>query len=251
MATKRSSSKSPPATSRQPKKPSRGGSDKQTASGPSARTPARASKGVVSRAASALLGGMHSTNADVRAEAAAGRLAKKMADTDELGRAFPANAIKAAEFGRKGALNPPQGQSAEAPSTDVSASTITETNSNDKTGDAAQAGENPNNAALEKVRVDSAGRALTTNQGVAVADNQNSLKAGLRGPTLLEDFILREKITHFDHERIPERVVHARGSGAHGFFECLRSADRSDHGRPVHRSGKAHTGLCSLLDRRR
>jgi catalase len=61
---------------------------------------------------------------------------------------------------------------------------------------------------------------LTTNQGVPVADNQNSLKTGLRGPTLLEDFILREKITHFDHERIPERVVHARGSGAHGYFEC-------------------------------
>jgi catalase len=55
---------------------------------------------------------------------------------------------------------------------------------------------------------------------VPVADNQNSLKAGLRGPALLEDFILREKITHFDHERIPERVVHARGSGAHGYFEC-------------------------------
>ena len=63
-------------------------------------------------------------------------------------------------------------------------------------------------------------RALTTNQGVPVADNQNSLKAGLRGPALLEDFILREKITHFDHERIPERIVHARGSGAHGYFEC-------------------------------
>jgi catalase len=62
---------------------------------------------------------------------------------------------------------------------------------------------------------------LTTNQGVPIADNQNSLKAGARGPVLLQDFILREKITHFDHERIPERVVHARGSAAHGFFECL------------------------------
>jgi catalase len=62
---------------------------------------------------------------------------------------------------------------------------------------------------------------LTTNQGVPVGDNQNSLKAGARGPVLLQDFILREKITHFDHERIPERVVHARGSAAHGFFECL------------------------------
>ena len=65
-----------------------------------------------------------------------------------------------------------------------------------------------------------AASALTTNQGVPVADNQNSLKAGLRGPALLEDFILREKITHFDHERIPERIVHARGSAAHGYFEC-------------------------------
>ena len=61
---------------------------------------------------------------------------------------------------------------------------------------------------------------LTTNHGVPVSDNQNSLKAGARGPTLLEDFVLREKIFHFDHERIPERIVHARGSGAHGVFEA-------------------------------
>jgi catalase len=64
---------------------------------------------------------------------------------------------------------------------------------------------------------------LTTNQGVVVADNENSLKGNPRGPTLLEDFILREKITHFDHERIPERIVHARGSGAHGYFELTQS----------------------------
>jgi catalase len=64
---------------------------------------------------------------------------------------------------------------------------------------------------------------LTTNQGLAIPDNHNSLKAGVRGPTLLEDFILREKITHFDHERIPERVVHARGAGAHGYFELTKS----------------------------
>jgi catalase len=64
---------------------------------------------------------------------------------------------------------------------------------------------------------------LTTNQGLPVPDNHNSLKAGVRGPTLLEDFILREKITHFDHERIPERVVHARGAGAHGYFELSKS----------------------------
>jgi catalase len=64
---------------------------------------------------------------------------------------------------------------------------------------------------------------LTTNQGVLIPDNHNSLKAGVRGPSLLEDFILREKLTHFDHERIPERVVHARGAGAHGYFELTRS----------------------------
>ena len=63
---------------------------------------------------------------------------------------------------------------------------------------------------------------LTTNQGLQVPDNHNSLKAGLRGPVLLEDFILREKITHFDHERIPERAVHARGSGAHGYFKVYK-----------------------------
>jgi catalase len=64
---------------------------------------------------------------------------------------------------------------------------------------------------------------LTTNQGVAISDNQNSLKTALRGATLLEDFILREKITHFDHERIPERIVHARGSAAHGVFRVYES----------------------------
>ena len=64
---------------------------------------------------------------------------------------------------------------------------------------------------------------LTTNQGLKINDNNNSLKAGARGPTLLEDFILREKITHFDHERIPERIVHARGSGAHGIFKLYES----------------------------
>jgi len=64
---------------------------------------------------------------------------------------------------------------------------------------------------------------LTTNQGIRVSDNQNQLKAGARGPVLLEDFVLREKIFHFDHERIPERIVHARGTAAHGYFECYES----------------------------
>ncbi|WP_312931745.1 catalase HPII [Pseudomonas sp.] len=72
---------------------------------------------------------------------------------------------------------------------------------------------------LGDVRSDATGQALRTNQGVKISDNQNTLKAGARGPSLLEDFIMREKITHFDHERIPERIVHARGTGAHGYFE--------------------------------
>jgi catalase len=66
---------------------------------------------------------------------------------------------------------------------------------------------------------------LTTNQGIPVSDDQNSLKIGERGPTALEDFHLREKIFHFDHERIPERVVHARGMGAHGYFETYESLE--------------------------
>src|ERR1022692_437402 len=68
--------------------------------------------------------------------------------------------------------------------------------------------------------------ALTTNQGVMLSDNQNSLRANPRGPTLLEDFILREKIFHFDHERIPERIVHARATGVHGFFELTASLEQ-------------------------
>ena len=76
---------------------------------------------------------------------------------------------------------------------------------------------------LSQSTTDATGQALTTNHGLKINDNQNSLKAGERGPTLLEDFIMREKITHFDHERIPERIVHARGAAAHGYFELTES----------------------------
>lgn len=79
---------------------------------------------------------------------------------------------------------------------------------------------------LDSVTDDATNEALTTNQGVKIADNQNSLRAGIRGSTLLEDFILREKITHFDHERIPERIVHARGVGAHGYFQAYEGNER-------------------------
>lgn len=70
------------------------------------------------------------------------------------------------------------------------------------------------------------GKVLTTNQGLTLSDNHNSLKAGPRGPSLLEDFVLREKITSFDHERIPERAVHARGAGAFGHFECTEDLSK-------------------------
>ncbi|MCA1066234.1 catalase [Rossellomorea aquimaris] len=76
---------------------------------------------------------------------------------------------------------------------------------------------------LEKYRVEDEGKHLTTNQGLKVSEDEFSLKAGERGPTLMEDFHFREKMTHFDHERIPERIVHARGFGAHGEFELYDS----------------------------
>lgn len=72
---------------------------------------------------------------------------------------------------------------------------------------------------LDQYRVDDNGKKMTTNQGLRVSEDEHSLKAGTRGPTLMEDFHFREKMTHFDHERIPERIVHARGSGAHGYFQ--------------------------------
>jgi catalase len=74
----------------------------------------------------------------------------------------------------------------------------------------------------DKAIVDNTGKELTTEQGLLVEDTDNSLKAGARGPVIMEDFIFREKMTSFDHERIPERVVHARGAGAHGFFEVYQ-----------------------------
>ncbi|MDB5062827.1 MAG: katE, partial [Mucilaginibacter sp.] len=76
---------------------------------------------------------------------------------------------------------------------------------------------------LGQFRDDANGQLMTTNTGTKINDDQNTLKASDRGPSLLEDFIFREKITHFDHERIPERVVHARGSGAHGVFKVYES----------------------------
>ncbi|MCG2593468.1 catalase [Ramlibacter sp. XY19] len=164
--------------------------------------------------------------------------ARRAAETQALAAAMPANPNKAAEHGFANGLQPPVGATVEAPSRLPTGSTLSEENGSEKTGSTAVEGLNATIEPLDRVRVDSGGRVLTTNQGVPIADNQNSLKYGVRGPALLEDFILREKITHFDHERIPERIVHARGSGAHGFFECLDPATDITRAAPFQEAGK-------------
>jgi len=157
-------------------------------------------------------------------DAATPAQAAQAADTQTLVAVFAHHSTAAVQTGRDSALSPPQGVTAKPPNAAVSASTLSETQVSDKTGDGQpQLGVNASTGSLDAVRVDDSGQMLTTNQGVKVADNQNSLKAGLRGPTLLEDHLLREKITSFDHERIPERVVHARGAAAHGYFECYEA----------------------------
>ena len=153
-------------------------------------------------------------------------LAIKFDATQKLAADMPYNVNKSLEHGEL-AMEPPEGQTATPEDPSASGSTLTETTGSDKAGAGRPSlGTNPTNLPLDRVRVDSSEQRLTTNQGVPIADNQNSLKAGYRGPALLQDFILREKITHFDHERIPERIVHARGSAAHGYFECYESLEK-------------------------
>jgi len=97
---------------------------------------------------------------------------------------------------------------------------------------------NPKSEQLGHSTTDNTDQALTTNQGLKINNDQDSLKAGERGPSLLEDFILREKITHFDHERIPERIVHARGSGAHGVFKINKSLSKYTKAKFLAEEGK-------------
>ena len=152
--------------------------------------------------------------------------AEQRAAAQALAAAMPHNANKALDFGRENAVTPPPGATVSSDSPTASASTLSEVNVSAKSSH------------LDRARSDASGQVLTTNQGVAIGDNQNSLKAGLRGPTLLEDFILREKITHFDHERIPERIVHARGSAAHGFFEAYEPMTAFTRAAPFQAAGK-------------
>lgn len=155
-------------------------------------------------------------------------LGQQLKATQEVAAKCPYNSAKAAEYGLQGA---PEGQHVAAPAL-VTGSTLSEANINAKTGVGPEYGH------LGQHRTVADGQALTTNQGVPIADNQNTLKAGLRGPSLLQDFIMREKITAFDHERIPERIVHARGSAAHGFFEAYEDCSDLTCATPFAHKGK-------------
>ena len=202
MATRnrKSSTRSTPAPAR--------AASRNTDSGPS-KAPAKTSKDPAARRAGA-------------AEEAASALAFNANKPDEYG-----GPDAAAREGRQVAIDPV-----------ATGSTLAEANDAGKAGLPPAPGEDPSVGPLSRVRVNSDGERLTTNHGVPLADNQNSLKAGLRGPALLKDFILREKITHFDHERIPERVVHARGSAAHGYFEAYESLAELTRAAPFREAGQ-------------
>ena len=162
-------------------------------------------------------------------------LADHAAEQQSLAEATPFHSAKSSEYGSTSA--PPEGPHEPMPSPTTGAGTLSEKNESLKTGPATLEPQSLDGS-LDSKRVNSEGLVLTTNQGVPVANNQDSLKAGLRGPTLLEDFILREKITHFDHERIPERIVHARGSAAHGYFEAYEPLTAVTRAAPFIEAGK-------------
>ena len=172
-------------------------------------------------------------------DASAQRLATMKVGAQLASAAMPSNTLKPSEIGLDNGHMPEAGTPVEPHAVVDTASTVTENVASAKLGDGTPVqGYNPGNESLDRVRVDSGGQRLTTNMGIPISDNQNSLKAGLRGPTLLEDFVLREKITHFDHERIPERVVHARGSAAHGYFESYQDLSPITKAAPFAETGK-------------
>jgi catalase len=164
-------------------------------------------------------------------------LADHAAEQQALAEGMPFNSAKPSEYGARFTAAPVEGVHEPMPSPTTGAGTLSEKNESLKTGGPALEPQSLDGS-LEPKRVNSAGQVLTTNQGVPVGNNQDSLKAGLRGPTLLEDFILREKITHFDHERIPERIVHARGSAAHGYFEAYEPLTDLTRAAPFAEAGK-------------
>lgn len=165
-------------------------------------------------------------------------LLQKTAASQQLAAAMAVNPKEDGQYG-DAARTPAEGVHVATGEALATASTAGETIPSAKTGAGQPVlGESAANASLDRARSDDSGCVLTTNQGVPVGDNQNSLKAGLRGPTLMEDFILREKLTHFDHERIPERVVHARGSAAHGYFECYKEQSKHTRAALFAKAGK-------------
>ncbi len=171
-------------------------------------------------------------------EASGDRAVERAVATDALVASMPYNTSKPNEYQAGGGSHAPAGDHVLEVAPDVTASTLSESNVSAKTGNPANDGARAPAGTLERVRANSVGQMLTTNHGVPIADNQHSLTAGVRGPALLKDFILREKITHFDHERIPERIVHARGSGAHGFFEAYVALDKITRAAPFQEAGK-------------
>ncbi|MEK8029456.1 catalase [Ideonella sp. DXS29W] len=180
-------------------------------------------------------GGPSSSGSDDAPDASA----RHAAGVQALAASMPYPVNKRLEHGLEHGHHPSPGATAEPASAEVTASTLSEGRASRKLGEGLPSiGHNPAVGPLDRVRTDASAQALTTNQGVRVGDNQNSLKAGLRGPALLEDFILREKITHFDHERIPERIVHARGSAAHGYFECTRAVPELTRAAPFQTEGQ-------------
>jgi catalase len=215
------------ATSKSPKSAARRDSDKKSGRRNDPAGATSANKGAASGSTSrSTVSGPTRAAGQRAATKAADAMVAKLEATETLAAAIPHNRNKPLEYG-DASREPQAGKTAQPASPAATGSTLTEAIPSNKAGDGRpRMGFNPGNTPLDRVRVDSSARELTTNQGVKVADNQHSLKAGLRGPTLMEDFILREKITHFDHERIPERIVHARGSAAHGFFECYKPLTR-------------------------
>jgi len=176
--------------------------------------------------------------------------AQKMAAENKAAN-MPTNPLKAGEYDLENGHHPVQGPCSRPASPMDTASTVTEKTLSAKTGAGHPVmGSNTANAALDRFRTDASGHALTTNMGLKISDNQNSLKAGLRGPTLLEDFVLREKITHFDNERIPERIVHARGSAAHGYFESYSELSMLTKAAPFSKANKRTPVFARFTDRK-
>ena len=158
--------------------------------------------------------------------AAGDALAAKMKAAQALAATMLYNANKASEHGEASRL-PQPGQTVKPSDPLATGSTITETNASDKDRRRRPAIGDQSRQRSPRPRARRLRRQGAHDQpGRADRGQSEFLKAGLRGPALLEDFILREKITHFDHERIPERIVHARGSAAHGYFECYKSLEK-------------------------